>query len=114
MARSKPTLEEVELAKIRASARKTDKICETIFRCAMLAAATGCLAIIASAAVRITDRPAWVTVFLAILGLGSPPSIVAWRVIVRLKKKVAANLPEAPPAGTAALDVPDSDEEGTE
>ena len=114
MARVKPTPEDVEIEKARLAAETAAKICDTVFRCVLTAAATVCVGIIAWAAVRITDRPAWVTVVLAVIGLGTPPSVVAWRVIVRLKKQVAADLQESQPTGLDAPAPPTNEGEGKE
>src|SRR3954453_19186041 len=91
MARPKTTTEDVELARVNASVRKVELVCNTAWWCGLFLAVTFWIGIIAWAAVRITDKPAWLTFFLALLGLSSPPSLVAWVVVVRLRRKVGSD-----------------------
>src|SRR5438309_7473162 len=112
MARAKPTSEEVEIERIHAKLRTAEKICDTIFWCVVTVSATVCVGLIAWAVVRITEKPSWVTIILAILGLGTPPSVLAWRISLRLKTKVEAELPSRG-AEDAVPSVPEAEEEGT-
>lgn len=90
MAKRNPTPEDVELKKIDATVKSVDKACNTVLGCGLMVTATVCVAIVAWAAVRITDKPAWLTLMLAALGLVTPPSAVAWFVSVRLARRVGA------------------------
>ncbi len=69
MARPK-TQEDVEVARINASLEKSALICQTIVNCLAILAFVGCFGILAWTVVTITDKPAWLEVALAILGLG--------------------------------------------
>ncbi len=88
MARTKTTSEDVELEKVKAGLEKARLICNTILYCVLALAGTGCVWIIARAAVEITDKPAWLVFALAILGAGGAPSYIAWRLRARLKQQV--------------------------
>ena len=108
MAKAKLTPEDVEMERIKASSRKSEKICDTIFWCFLIVGVTVCVGLIAWAAVQIFDKPAWLTVVLAIVGFGSPSLFVAWRVTVRLRNQVAEQLPEPPLPESDANDAPNS------
>ena len=110
MAKAKSTPVDVEMERINAGVRKSDKICETIFRCFLIANVTVWVSVIAWAAVRISDKPAWLTLALALVGFGSPSAFVAWWLTVRLRKQDAERLPEPPLPDSDANDAPDSPE----
>ena len=59
--------------------------------------------IFAWALVRITDKNPWVQIALAILGVGtcSTPSVVAWRLYIRLKNQIETNKSGSDVAGEA-------------
>lgn len=88
MARPK-SQEDIELARIKADLERARAICNTIVWCFSIVGGVISIGIIAWATVQITDKPAWLEFGLAILGAGSPPSVVAWRLYVRLKRLTA-------------------------
>ena len=94
------TQEDVELARNKATLEKARLTCDTIVSCLAIFAVVGCVGIVAWAMVTITDKPAWLEVALAILGLGGGPSLLAWRMYIRLHKRA---LPE-PPADRADVE----------
>jgi len=108
MAKAKLTPEDVEMERVRASTRRSEKICDTIFWCFLIVGVTVCVGLIAWAAVRISDKPAWLTVVLALVGFCSPSLLVAWGVAVRLRKQVAERLPEPQSPESDADDAPDA------
>lgn len=99
MAKTKPTQEDVELARIKTGLEKTRIICNTFSLCVALLAGTVCVDFIAGAAVKISDKPAWLTFALALLCGSVPPSAMAWRLRMRLKDKVIVHGFSTPPAG---------------
>ena len=88
MAKEK-TAVDVELARIKADLERSRLICSTISYCVAFASAVACIGIIAWAAVQITDKPAWLEIALAIVGLGGAPSLLTWRLYVRLKHRTS-------------------------
>jgi hypothetical protein len=89
MARLK-SQEDVDLAKIKADLERARLISNTVVWCFSIFWGVVSIGIIAWATVQITDKPAWLELGLAILGAGSTPSVIAWRLYVRLKRLTAS------------------------
>ena len=85
MARPK-TREDVELAGIKADLERARIKSRTILGGLAISASVLCVWIVARAAVQITDKPAWLVFALALLGSGGPPSIVVWRLYLRVNR----------------------------
>jgi hypothetical protein len=89
MARLK-TQEDVALARIKADVERSRLKSQTIIWCFVIIAFVACVAIIAWAAVRITDKPAWLVFGLALLGAGGTPMYYAWRLQIRFNRAIDA------------------------
>lgn len=89
MAKEK-TPADVELARIKANLERAKEVWRTVRWIASLTAATVMVGIIANAAVQMTDRPAWLTFALALIGVGGGPSLIAWRLWVRVSRSRAS------------------------
>lgn len=85
MARLKTEID-VKLARIAADRERAQLKSRTIVWCYLISAGVACVGIIAWAAVRITDKPDWLVLALAMIGVGGTPSLVAWRLHWRLKR----------------------------
>jgi hypothetical protein len=79
------TEEDIKLAQIKADLEKAKYICITIATCVLGILGTICISMIVWAIVQITDKPAWLEFALAILGSLGAPSLVSWRLWLRLK-----------------------------
>ena len=95
MAKEKTQID-VELARIKADVDRTKARCETVSWGIVCLAVVIAIGIIAWAAVRMTDKPPWLTLILAFLGSAGAPSLVAWRLWVRVARFSAKV--EPPPA----------------
>lgn len=98
MAKSKPTPEEVDIERIKSNFKRTEKICSTVLWCFVSLCVTVIVGIIAWATVRITEKPAWVTIILAILSVSVPSVVVTWRTITHVRRLVAVKLVSPEPA----------------
>jgi hypothetical protein len=89
MAKEK-TQTDVELARIKAELERSKLICGVIRWGLTGFFATLMLSIVAWATVRMTDKPAWLTFALALLAAAGGPSIVAWRLAIRIARDSTA------------------------
>lgn len=113
MAKEK-TQADVELARIKADLERSRLICGTLKFGLSLLFGTILAGIICWTIVRITDKPAWLTVVLSVLGLLGGTSTVMWRMSISLRRKAEAidtgEIEAAPADATPALSSPTDDQ----
>ena len=96
MAKEK-TQADVDLERIKAELERSRIICGTVRWGLGWGFATVMVGIVAWAVVRMTDKPAWLSFALAVVGAAGGPSLVVWRLAVVVARRSAVIPAQASP-----------------
>jgi hypothetical protein len=83
------TKEDVEIARVKAATERDRIASKTIIQSLMIVAAVLVIWILAWAAVRMSEKPAWLELALAAIGGGGPPTPISIRLYVLFKRTAA-------------------------